>query len=45
MISTHPMTRSRWLRKDVVEQVKKLFHGPVVHIVSHVHEEPGVTPT
>ena len=45
VISTHPVTRSRWLRKDVVEQVKKLFHGPVVHIVSHVHEEPGVTPT
>jgi GABA permease len=45
VVSTHPLTRSRWLRKDVVEQVKKLFHGPVVHIVSHVHEEPGVTPS
>jgi GABA permease len=39
VISTHPLTRSRWLRKDVVEQVKKLFDGPVVHIVSHVHEQ------
>jgi GABA permease len=42
VISTHPLTRSRWLRKDVVEQVRKLFAGPVVHIVSHVHEQPSV---
>jgi GABA permease len=45
VISTHPLTRSRWLRKDVVEQVKKLFDGPVVHIVSHVHEQPTAEPT
>ena len=44
VISTHPLTRSRWLRKDVVEQVKKLFGGPVVHIVSHVHEQPSAEP-
>src|SRR4029077_8462175 len=42
VISTHPQTRSRWLRKDVVEQVRKLFGGQVIHIVSHVHERPGV---
>jgi GABA permease len=45
VISTHPLTRSRWLRKDVVEQVKKLFDGPVVHIVSHVGEQSSVEPT
>jgi GABA permease len=44
VISTHPLTRSRWLRKDVVEQVRKLFDGPVVHIVSHVRDEPSVEP-
>ena len=40
--STHPQTRSRWLRKDVVEQVRKLFGGQVIHIVSHVHDRPAV---
>jgi GABA permease len=38
VISTHPATRSRWLKKDLVEQVKRHFHVPVVHVVSHVHE-------
>jgi GABA permease len=44
VISTHPLTRSRWLRKNVVEQVQKLFEGPVVHIVSHVEEPLRVNP-
>jgi GABA permease len=39
VISTHPSTRSRWLRKDLVEQVKRHFHVPVVHVVSHVREQ------
>jgi len=38
VISTHPATRSRWLKKDLVEQVRRHFHVPVVHVVSHVHE-------
>jgi GABA permease len=42
VISTHPATRSRWLRKDLVEQVRNSFDIPVVHVVSHVHEQPGV---
>ena len=42
VISTHPVSRSRWLRKDLVEQVRSQFDVPVVHIVSHVHEQPGV---
>ena len=39
VISTHPGPRSRWLRKDLVEHVRKAFDVPVVHIVSHVHEK------
>jgi GABA permease len=43
VISTHPATRSRWLRKDIVEQVRRSFHIPVVHVVSHVQaEKPAV---
>lgn len=42
VISTHPATRSHWLRKDLVEQVRSSFDIPVVHVVSHVHEQPGV---
>ena len=43
VISTHPPTRSRWLRKDFVEQVRKSFRIPVVHVISHVHEnKPAV---
>ncbi len=38
VISTHPPTRSHWLRKDLVEQVRTSFGIPVVHVVSHVHE-------
>ena len=43
VISTHPATRSRWLRKDLVEQVRNSFDGAVVHVVSHVHDHPGVS--
>jgi GABA permease len=42
VISTHPATRSRWLRKDLVEQLRSSFDIPVVHIVSHVRERPSV---
>ena len=43
VISTHPPTRSRWLRKDFVEQVRKSVRIPVVHVVSHVREgKPAV---
>jgi GABA permease len=38
VISTHPETRSRWLRKNLVEQVRTSFDIPLVHIVSHVQE-------
>ena len=42
VISTHPISRSGWLRKDLVDQVRTSFNIPVVHVVSHVHERPAV---
>jgi len=42
VISTHPITRSGWLRKDLVDQVTTSFDIPVVHVVSHVRERPAV---
>jgi GABA permease len=38
VISTHPLARSRWLKKDLVESARKKFERPVVHVVSHVSE-------
>jgi GABA permease len=38
VISTHPVSRSRWLKKDLVENARKKFARPVVHVVSHVSE-------
>ena len=38
VISTHPVARSHWLKKDLVESARKKFARPVVHIVSHVSE-------
>jgi GABA permease len=38
VISTHPLARSRWLKKDLVESARKKFARPVVHVVSHVPE-------
>jgi nucleotide-binding universal stress UspA family protein len=38
VISTHPATRSGWLRKDLVDQVRSTFKLPVVHVISHVRE-------
>jgi GABA permease len=39
VISTHPVARSRWLKKDVVEQARKRFKLPVRHVIGHVPEE------
>lgn len=41
VISTHPEERSRWLRRNVVEQARKKFGRPVIHIVSHVRAPAG----
>jgi GABA permease len=38
VISTHPVARSHWLKRDLVEQARKKFGRPVVHVVSHVPE-------
>jgi GABA permease len=38
VISTHPAERSGWLKKDLIEQARKKFARPVVHVVSHVHD-------
>jgi GABA permease len=42
VISTHPVTRSGWLRKDLVDQVRSTFELPVVHVISHVRERRAV---
>ena len=41
VISTHPLGRSRWLKRDLVEQVRKKFGLPVQHVVSHVPATAG----
>ena len=34
IVSTHPRQRSRWLRRDVVEQIRRSLRGiPVEHVV------------
>ena len=38
VISTHPAERSRWLKKDLIEQARKKFERPVIHVVSHVRD-------
>jgi GABA permease len=38
VISTHPEGRSRWLRRGLVDQARRKFARPVVHVISHVHE-------
>jgi hypothetical protein len=38
VISTHPESRSRWLKKDLVEKARSKFARPVVHVVSQVSE-------
>jgi GABA permease len=42
VISTHPASRSGWLKKDVVEKARKRFKVPVRHVVSHVPEQSAV---
>jgi biopolymer transport protein ExbD len=40
IISTHPETRSGWLRRDLVQRVKQATRRPVEHVVVD-HGEPG----
>ena len=42
IVSTHPEHRSGWLRKNVVDRVRKAAGGlPVEHVVADVKEEAG----
>jgi hypothetical protein len=40
IISTHPETRSGWLRRDLIERVKQATRRPVAHVVVD-HGDPG----
>jgi biopolymer transport protein ExbD len=40
IISTHPETRSGWLRRDLVERVRQATRRPVQHVVVD-HADPG----
>ncbi len=43
IVSTHPATKSGWLRKDLVEEVRRAAAGrPVEHVVSDVAARAGV---
>jgi phosphopantetheine adenylyltransferase len=42
IVSTHPLQRSGWLRKNVVDRIKKAAGGvPVEHVVVDMDEETG----
>jgi hypothetical protein len=42
VVSTHPETKSGWLRKDLVEEIRKAAGGrPVEHVVSDVSGRTG----
>jgi hypothetical protein len=40
VISTHPETRSGWLRRDLIQRVRQAARRPVEHVVVD-HGEPG----
>src|SRR3954463_260230 len=40
IISTHPETRSGWLRRDLIQRVKQASRRPVEHVVVE-HGDPG----
>ena len=43
VVSTHPETRSGWLRKDLLEEIRKVAGGrPVGHVVSDAAGQTGV---
>jgi hypothetical protein len=42
VVSTHPQTKSGWLRRDVVEQIRRAAKDlPVEHVVTDVTREAG----
>ncbi|HEY4279015.1 MAG TPA: hypothetical protein VGM91_12375 [Conexibacter sp.] len=45
VISTLPRMRSRWLRTDLIDRVKKITAAPVAHVEVDVVAAPGSTST
>jgi hypothetical protein len=42
IVSTHPLQRSGWLRRNVVERIEEAAQGlPVEHVVVDLEREPG----
>jgi hypothetical protein len=41
IVSTHPETRSGWLRRDLVERIRHDAKIPVEHVVVDVHSNPA----
>jgi hypothetical protein len=41
VISTHPATRSGWLRSDLIERVRRSTSVPVEHVVVDLESEPS----
>ena len=39
VISTHPLERSAWLRQDIIEQARRRYSVPVLHVLSRVPVE------
>jgi hypothetical protein len=39
IISTHPETRSGWLRRDLIERVEEASNLPVTHVVADIDRE------
>lgn len=43
IVSTHPATKSGWLRKNLIEEIRKVAgHRPVEHVVTDVSGREGV---
>jgi hypothetical protein len=41
VVSTHPQTKSGWLRRDLIEQIRRAVDVPVEHVVTDVKTETG----
>jgi hypothetical protein len=41
VVSTHPQPKSGWLRRDLIEQIRRAVDMPVEHVVTDVKSETG----
>jgi hypothetical protein len=41
VVSTHPQPKSGWLRRDLIEQIRRAADVPVEHVVTDVTSETG----